>query len=238
MRLGRLLRLRLFTRLSIRFHSSSIPSPVTAETGSTGASNTDSSCLIARIRSPRASLSILVATTAASAAALETHSQAARSFSSPGCLASTSNNAAGDRANTARAISSNAGSARALARCWPSAYPNPGRSTRWSGAAFPRVRRYTFASRVLPGDELVRAIRCRTSELIRLDLPTFERPTKAISASGSRGRSPALVALVTKVASIFKGLDGLDGLDGQEGALSCLSCLSRPSCLYVQCSSG
>ena len=35
---------------SITFHSSSIPSPVTAETGSTECSNTDSSSLVARIR--------------------------------------------------------------------------------------------------------------------------------------------------------------------------------------------
>jgi hypothetical protein len=60
-----------------------------------------------------------------------------------------------------------------------------------------------FASRVLPGAALVRAIRCPTSELIRLDLPTFERPTSAISARPSRGRSCAPAALVTKEASIF-----------------------------------
>ena len=53
----------LFASLSISFHSSSSPSPVTAETGSTECSNTDSSSLSARIRSPRASLSIFVATT-------------------------------------------------------------------------------------------------------------------------------------------------------------------------------
>ena len=57
--------LRLFASLSISFHSSSSPSPVTAETGSTESSNTDSSSLSARIRWPRASLSILVATTRA-----------------------------------------------------------------------------------------------------------------------------------------------------------------------------
>src|SRR6185437_13406667 len=52
----------LFAGRSIILHSSSNPSPVSAETGSTDVSKTDSSCLIARIRSPRASLSILVAT--------------------------------------------------------------------------------------------------------------------------------------------------------------------------------
>ena len=38
-----------------------------------------------------------------------------------------------------------------------------------------------FARRVLPGAALVRATFCRTSALIRLDLPTFERPITAIS---------------------------------------------------------
>ena len=42
--------LRLFASLSISFHSSSSPSPVTAETGSTESSKTDSSSLSARIR--------------------------------------------------------------------------------------------------------------------------------------------------------------------------------------------
>jgi hypothetical protein len=36
-----------------------------------------------------------------------------------------------------------------------------------------------LASRVLPGAALVRAIRRLTSALIRLDLPTFDRPTSA-----------------------------------------------------------
>src|SRR6185503_21342556 len=62
-----------------------------------------------------------------------------------------------------------------------------------------------LASRVLPGAALVRATRCRTSALIRLDLPTFERPTSPISARPSRGRSLALAALRTKLASMFKG---------------------------------
>src|SRR5439155_4885180 len=54
--------LRGCASLSISFHSSSSPSPVTAETGITGSSKTDSSSLSARIRSPRAILSIFVAT--------------------------------------------------------------------------------------------------------------------------------------------------------------------------------
>jgi hypothetical protein len=62
-----------------------------------------------------------------------------------------------------------------------------------------------FASRVLPGAALVRATRCLTSALIRLDLPTLERPTSPISASVSRGKSSGPAALVTKEASILSG---------------------------------
>jgi len=74
-----------------------------------------------------------------------------------------------------------------------------------------------FANRVFPGAALVRATRWRTSALIRLDLPTFERPTIAISARLSRGKSVAPAALRTKLASILKGLEGRDArkrLDG------------------------
>jgi len=39
--------------------------------------------------------------------------------------------------------------------------------------------------------------------LIRLDLPTLERPTSAISASPSVGRSLALAALRMKLASMI-----------------------------------
>jgi hypothetical protein len=60
-----------------------------------------------------------------------------------------------------------------------------------------------FASRVLPGAALVRAIRCLTNALIRLDLPTFDRPTSATSGRSSSGKSAAPAALVMKVASIF-----------------------------------
>jgi hypothetical protein len=55
----------------------------------------------------------------------------------------------------------------------------------------------------LPGAALVRAIFCLTSELIRLDLPTFERPTSATSCRPSAGKSAAPAALVMKEASIF-----------------------------------
>src|SRR5438094_9976270 len=60
-----------------------------------------------------------------------------------------------------------------------------------------------LASRVLPAAALVRASRCRTSALIRLDLPTSDRPTRAISAAPSRGKSSTLAALRTKLASAF-----------------------------------
>src|SRR5262249_28326471 len=76
-------RLRLhphFVVLSISFHSSSSPSPVSAETGSTEVSITDSRSLSARIRSPRASLSNLVATTPQRATVCRSHRQASTSF--------------------------------------------------------------------------------------------------------------------------------------------------------------
>jgi hypothetical protein len=62
-----------------------------------------------------------------------------------------------------------------------------------------------LASRVLPGAALVRAMRWRTSALIRLDLPTFERPISATSGAPSCGRPSAAAALVTNSAAIFSG---------------------------------
>ena len=53
------------------------------------------------------------------------------------------------------------------------------------------------------GAALVRASVCRTSALIRLDLPTLERPTMANSGSRSAGNPAASAALVTKVALTF-----------------------------------
>ena len=86
--------LRLLSSLSISFHSSSSPSPVTAETGSTGSSNTDSSALqradpfaarelvdLRRDHAPRVRRSRC------------SQCQAARSLSRPGCRASTSSSA-------------------------------------------------------------------------------------------------------------------------------------------------
>src|SRR5262245_10859774 len=59
-----------------------------------------------------------------------------------------------------------------------------------------------LANLVLPGAALVRANGWRTRALIRLDLPTFDRPTIATSGSRSRGKSPAPTALVTNSATI------------------------------------
>src|SRR5262245_48228408 len=59
-----------------------------------------------------------------------------------------------------------------------------------------------LANLVLPGVALVRANGWRTSALIRLDLPTFDRPTKATSGDRSRGKSAAPAALVTNSATI------------------------------------
>src|SRR4026207_448250 len=90
-----------------------------------------------------------------------------------------------------------------------------------------------FANRVFPGAALVRATRWRTSALIRLDLPTFERPTIAISARLSRGKSVAPAALRTKLASILKGLEGRDArkrLDGVRSVLPSLPLPFLPSC--------
>jgi hypothetical protein len=60
-----------------------------------------------------------------------------------------------------------------------------------------------FASRVLPGVLLVRATCRRTSALIRLDLPTFDRPTSAISGAPLLGKSLARAALLTNSADMF-----------------------------------
>jgi hypothetical protein len=57
----------------------------------------------------------------------------------------------------------------------------------------------------LPGAALVRASERRTRALIRLDLPTFERPASAISGVPSLGKSRAVAALMTKSAAIFSG---------------------------------
>jgi hypothetical protein len=52
----------------------------------------------------------------------------------------------------------------------------------------------------LPGAALVRAILRRTSALIKLDFPTFDRPANASSRRPSRGNPVVAVALVMNSA--------------------------------------
>src|SRR5277367_242078 len=56
---------------------------------------------------------------------------------------------------------------------------------------------------VRPGVLLVLAILLPTSELIRLDLPTLERPTKAISGAPAGGNCRGSAAEVTKRVRTF-----------------------------------
>src|ERR1700741_3867650 len=64
-----------------------------------------------------------------------------------------------------------------------------------SGRGFPAMRNSKkLIARVRPGVELVRASLVPTSELITLDLPTFDRPRKAISGRPGEGKWPASVA--------------------------------------------
>src|SRR3954470_8967371 len=76
------------------------------------------------------------------------------------------------------------------------AYPYPGRSAKISsGRGFPGHRiSKKLMLRVRPGVELVRASLVPTSELITLDLPTFERPRNAISGSVATGKWATSVA--------------------------------------------
>src|ERR1700675_4240904 len=76
------------------------------------------------------------------------------------------------------------------------AYPYPGKSAKISsGRGFPAMRNSKkLIARVRPGVELVRAIFAPTSALITLDLPTFDRPKKAISGRPGRGNWAASVA--------------------------------------------
>jgi hypothetical protein len=53
--------------------------------------------------------------------------------------------------------------------------------------------------------------------LNRLDLPSFDRPTIAISGSPSRGKSRGPAALVMNSAEILKGLARLAGPAGLAG---------------------
>src|SRR5580693_6167148 len=64
-----------------------------------------------------------------------------------------------------------------------------------SGRGFPGHRiSKKLMLRVRPGVELVRASLVPTRELITLDLPTLERPRKAISGSVGAGNCAASVA--------------------------------------------
>src|SRR4051812_3010254 len=60
--------------------------------------------------------------------------------------------------------------------------------------------------RVRPGVRDVRARSEPTSELIRLDLPTLDRPTTAISGKPAGGNSSGLEAEMTNRALDFMGL--------------------------------
>src|SRR6201987_5527617 len=60
-----------------------------------------------------------------------------------------------------------------------------------SGRGFPAMRNSKkLMARVRPGVELVRASFAPTSALITLDLPTFDRPRKAISGRPGEGKCP------------------------------------------------
>src|SRR5438105_15501034 len=76
------------------------------------------------------------------------------------------------------------------------AYPYPGRSVKTSsGRGFPGQRTSKkLMLRVRPGAELVRASLVPTRELITLDLPTLERPRKAISGRLGGGNCATSVA--------------------------------------------
>src|ERR1700757_3540318 len=76
------------------------------------------------------------------------------------------------------------------------AYPYPGRSVKIiAGRGFPGQRiSKKLMLRVRPGTELVRASFLLTSALITLDLPTFDRPRKAISGSPAAGKCRGSVA--------------------------------------------
>src|SRR5689334_9361899 len=77
-------------------------------------------------------------------------------------------------------------------------YPYPGRSAKTtSGCGFPAHRTSKkLIARVRPGVELVLAIFVPSRELMRLDLPTFERPRNATSGNAGAGKWSTLVAEV------------------------------------------
>src|SRR5215467_12367153 len=85
------------------------------------------------------------------------------------------------------------------------AKPYPGRSANTkSGCGLPGRRIWKkLMVWVRPGVLLVLAILLPTSELIRLDLPTLERPTKAISGAAGGGNCLGSAADVTKRVRTF-----------------------------------
>src|SRR5438093_6675731 len=86
------------------------------------------------------------------------------------------------------------------------AYPYPGRSTRSSsGFGWPALK-FTVKKLIIcvrPGVLLTRAIVVPTSEFSRLDLPTFERPRKAISGAPGAGKCAASTADVRNLVMSF-----------------------------------
>src|SRR6266550_1736075 len=76
------------------------------------------------------------------------------------------------------------------------AYPYPGKSVKInSGFGLPAIRSSKkLMARVRPGVELVRASFVPTRELITLDLPTLDRPRKAISGRPAAGNCLASLA--------------------------------------------
>src|SRR4030095_1741250 len=82
-----------FVIRSISFHSSSSPSPVTAETATTGCSYVASCRGSARARSARESLSTFVTAIAIRPVTDCSHRHASTSLASPGCRASTTSTA-------------------------------------------------------------------------------------------------------------------------------------------------
>jgi hypothetical protein len=80
------------------------------------------------------------------------------------------------------------------------AYPNPGRSTK-ENVLFMRKKLINW---VRPGVALVFTRRLRFNRvLIREDLPTLERPVKAISGNTGAGYCSGLTALLTNSADFI-----------------------------------
>src|SRR5579863_2302469 len=85
------------------------------------------------------------------------------------------------------------------------AKPYPGKSAKTkSGCGFPGRRTWKkLMVCVRPGVLLVRATLLPRRQLMRLDLPTLERPTKAISGALGGGNCPGSTAEVTKRVNTF-----------------------------------